>query len=829
MIFITKLGKTLIISVMILISMSYSFNINNSILEKILKRLDYLIYNFPHEKVYIQTDKPHYILGDTIWFSARATDATFHDKDAVSSLVYVQLVDENNIIKTKLKVPLVGKNGKGFIPLDYDLTQGNYNLQAYTSYMLNYDRNYIFSKEVMIWKSGTSVENVDFYNKSESDKGLNIRFFPEGGKLVDGLETVVAFEVLDNTGNAVETIISIKDSKNSPVAQSKTLHDGMGIFTIKPEAGNTYFADVAGKYFALPTPVAMGYGMRVLNRNNENFSVTLNTNIPGGLDNCFLICHVRGEVFYTQDNLKGNTLTIKIDKNELSSGVAQLTLFDKSGIPVAERSIFVNNLNESPKVKIEMPYAYQNPRSKADISCIITEYSGLPLVADYSVTVIDANEVHYSPEDLDIRSYFLLNSDLTRSLRSPGFYFTENSPKKTMLLDLAMMVHGWTRIKSDVLIAETDPELTYGPEKGLTISGTVFKDGKPAKNMKVDISILEGLGYMDQCLTTNKGKFAFYNVPAFKGQTIFVRAFEEIKKGKKIESSDKVVLEMDQQKDLQILANYTNPIHWKKDFNPYDFLMSSLEKNRNDSLYASMSVQLDQVTIKVTREKRDQIIAKERGIIYPRYDSRVFFDSLKFFNPTWTVFDFVVNNTPGAQYVGRERGDPSIRFRGGLNSLSAQRPAVFYLDGMPISSAVVGTIDINTIDFIDVLRGLPATTLYGEDGMGGIVHIYSRLKSREPKKRENKKNTAKYIAEGFHEAREFYSPNYGKSGILAGKPDVRTTLFWAPLITTDVDGKSTFSFYTADKKSKYIINVQGMTKDGRPFTGYSFFEVKNSL
>jgi hypothetical protein len=807
-----------------------AFYIGNPQFEKVVKRLDHLIYNFPQEKVYVMTDKPHYIMGDTIWFSVKATDAALHERNAVSNLVYVQLVDENSIIKTKLKVPVSDKNGKGYIPLDYELQEGSYSIQAYSSYMLNYDANYIFSKELKIWKAGTVAQNTDLKNiNNPTSENLNIRFFPEGGQLIDGIETVVAFEGLSGQGLPQDFSISIKDVEGNPVAQSKTLHDGMGIFILKPQLGKKYIVEVNNQKYELPEIQATGYGMRVLNRNNENFSVTLNTNIQGGLDGSFLVCHTRGEVFFTKDGLSGNSVTIKIDKNDISSGVAQVTLFNKEGVPVAERAIFVNNLKEVPIVKVEMPYAYQNPRSKAEVSCLISDPSGIPLKSEYSVSVIDANEVHYSPNDLDIKSFFLLNSDLTRTLRHPGFYFTENSAKNVMLLDIAMMVHGYTRIKSDKLMDETDPPIIYGPEQGVTISGTVYKDDKPLRNAKVDISILEGALYADQISTNAKGRFAFYNVPAYKGQTIFLRAYEETKKGKKMESSDKVVLEMDQDKDIQVLAGYTNRISWQKDFNPYDFLMTSLEKNRNDSLYTAMSVQLDQVTIKVSRTKRDAIIAKERGIIYPRYDSRVFMDSLKFFNPSWTVFDFVVNTTPGAELVGRERGNPSIRFRGGLNSLGTVRPAVFYLDGVPISSTVVSTIDINTVDFIDVLRGLPATTMYGNDGMGGIVHIYSRLKSAQPQKRDKKKNVAKYIAEGFHEAREFYSPDYGAKNQITGKPDVRTTLYWSPLVQSDNEGKSSFSFYTSDKKSKYIINIQGMTKDGRPFTGYGFFEVKSSL
>jgi len=806
-----------------------AFITNDTLIDKIIKRLDFLLYNFPHEKVFVNTDKPHYILGDTIWFSVKAIDATFYDKNSVSSLVYVQLVDEHDNIKTKLKVPILNKNGRGYMALDYELIPGSYSIQAYTSYMLNYDLKYIFSKEIMIWASQMNQNTITLGAEKKISTGINTRFFPEGGRLVENIETVVAFEVLDNSGLPIDISMVIKDSDGKSIIQAKTVHDGMGMFTLIPAAGKQYFAMVGDQKIDLPPVEKLGYGLRVINRNIDDFSAIIKTNRPEGLQGAFLVCHVRGEVFYTQNNLEGNAVTIKIDKKDLTSGVAQITVFDRQGVPVAERTFFVNNINEIPQVKIEMPYAYQNTRSKTDISCTVADQSGTPLETEYSVSVFDAEEVHYSPNDLDIRSYFLLNSDLTKTLRSPGYYFKENTSKNTMLLDLAMMVHGWTRIKSETLVSEEDPILKFGPERGLTLSGTVFKDGKPAKNIRVDVSMVDGLGYIDQSNTNSKGRFAFYDVPAFKGQVVYLRAFEEIKKGKKIETSDKVEIEMDQLKDYQVLANVNHKIQWEKDFNPTEFLESSLEKNRNDSLYAAMSVQLDQVTIKVSREKRDQTIAKERGIIYPRYDSRVFLDSTKFFNPAWTIFDFVVNTTPGAQLVGRERGDPSIRFRGGLNSFGTPRPAVFYLDGMPISTSTAANVDINNVEFIDVLRSLTATTIYGNDGMGGIVHIYSKLKPAQSQKRENKKNVAKYIAEGFHEARDFYSPDYSKTKGSMGKPDIRTTLYWAPLIKTNMEGKSNFTFYTSDKTSKYIVNVQGMTNDGRPFTGYSVFEVKKNF
>jgi hypothetical protein len=67
---------------------------------------------------------------------------------------------------------------------------------------------------------------------------------------------------------------------------------------------------------------------------------------------------------------------------------------------------------------------------------------------------------------------------------------------------------------------------------------------------------------------------------------------------------------------------------------------------------------------------------------------------------------------------------------------------------------------------------------------------------------------------GFQRPAGFYAPQYDTPA-QNQKPDLRTTIHWQPSITTDEDGKASFSFYTADTPSTYTVTIEGMTADGK--------------
>jgi hypothetical protein len=69
--------------------------------------------------------------------------------------------------------------------------------------------------------------------------------------------------------------------------------------------------------------------------------------------------------------------------------------------------------------------------------------------------------------------------------------------------------------------------------------------------------------------------------------------------------------------------------------------------------------------------------------------------------------------------------------------------------------------------------------------------------------------------QGYYKAREFYSPKY-ESNITNNHPDLRSTIYWKPELTTNKDGNASFDFYNADVNGTgtYRIVLEGIDEKG---------------
>ena len=65
---------------------------------EISRRLVHLSEFYPREKLYIHTDKSHYLPGETIWFKLYLTDASSHQASPWSRIVYVELADTSGMV-----------------------------------------------------------------------------------------------------------------------------------------------------------------------------------------------------------------------------------------------------------------------------------------------------------------------------------------------------------------------------------------------------------------------------------------------------------------------------------------------------------------------------------------------------------------------------------------------------------------------------------------------------------------------------------------------------------------------------------------------------------
>lgn len=97
------------------------------------------------EKLYLQTDKPGYVSGDTIWFKAYLFNAPSLFLSAQSGILHVDIAaDSGRIIKQYL-FSLENGLSWGDIPLsEKDYKAGDYTLRAYTNWMRNFSEDIFF-------------------------------------------------------------------------------------------------------------------------------------------------------------------------------------------------------------------------------------------------------------------------------------------------------------------------------------------------------------------------------------------------------------------------------------------------------------------------------------------------------------------------------------------------------------------------------------------------------------------------------------------------------------------------------------------------------------
>lgn len=107
---------------------------------------------------------------------------------------------------------------------------------------------------------------ASFYPQVSRGESLKVTFYPEGGVLVKGIKSMVAFKVTDETGENLQVFGAVKDASGNRVVMFASYDGGAGVFEITPQDG-PYQAEInyAGKSYsvALPEIQQEGYGIDV--------------------------------------------------------------------------------------------------------------------------------------------------------------------------------------------------------------------------------------------------------------------------------------------------------------------------------------------------------------------------------------------------------------------------------------------------------------------------------------------------------------------------------------------------------------------------------------
>jgi len=107
--------------------------------------MDSATIKMPGEKLYLQFDKPSYLLDDTVWFKAYVFNASFLTPSTQSGILYIDVAGEDDKVIQEFMLPVAAGITWGNLHLNKtDFTTGNYTLRAYTKWMRNFGDSTFF-------------------------------------------------------------------------------------------------------------------------------------------------------------------------------------------------------------------------------------------------------------------------------------------------------------------------------------------------------------------------------------------------------------------------------------------------------------------------------------------------------------------------------------------------------------------------------------------------------------------------------------------------------------------------------------------------------------
>lgn len=796
----------------------------------VLEKLSEYTANYP-EKIYVQTDKPYYAIGEDLWFSAYLVNGINHRKSDKSRIIHVELINDKDSIVSHKQLYTNDISVAGDFKIEKDWNQGNYLLRAYTNYMRNKEQDYFFQKEIPIWNvsandSVTKITEIDKDTSTPIDEGLTelpkLDFYPEGGYLINGIQSKIGIKVTDKKNRDIEIKGTIKDADDNSVCSFKSYKYGLGLVSFVPEPNKNYFASILinnqEATYPLPKALPNGYHLNIVNTGNQLILEVTSTS-PMGLMNSFLVAHQRGKLIFEKlENKDINTYTLTISTATLQDGVANFTLFDNDGKPVCERLVYINNPTNAVDVTVTKNIDLPKTRDQITLEIDLKDEKGNNVSGNLSMSITDMNVVEQNSNRENIKTYLLLNSDLRGQIENPGYFFEkENDPKRRFLLDLVMLTHGWRRFTwNELIYNNTTTKDKYKAEKGLYISGYTTPLKQDGNRIAAETR-LTFYGSLIQQKQRSKANGAFNYGPFVFHDTLptilEARTHDFLNKDKK-------------NRNVSIFLDNKNFIHPKITRNSVlkpniddtekvtNFMNQSQSIAKIDGEYMENARLLDEVVIiahkKSEKENRNEILNERTDYGSPsrrldlsdmeNADDLTITELLEML-PGVTVF----NDTISIKTLGTPR---------------------LYLDKMPVEFSEISTVTGSEVEFIDLLRGADAS-FFSQSG-NGVIIIHSKV-GTNIRSRNVKRNPGiiDFTSIGFYTAREFYSPDHLNDFEEVLKQDVRNTLHWEPKITiSDSINKANISFFTSDTRSKYAIEIEGITNSGIPVYHVSTFIVE---
>jgi len=412
------------------------------------------------------------------------------------------------------------------------------------------------------------------YALPQTAEEVQVRFYPEGGSLINKIPTSVGWETQISNGHPLRAT-GVLYKNGSAVDTLQTDSYGMGNFVLVPDAGAKYEVKLLGHYsakdrsFTLPTVQASGVNIRALHAVvNDTLQLQLTSS-----SNRNVLVHVHNYAtnYYTVA-VKLTSLMprkVKIALAPLAKGIAEVTVTDSLARPFAER-LFFAHYNKRTKLTIAADKNTYSTRDKITLSLQLSK--GVDDTKGFvSVACVQDNRFEQKKIN-DIESYFYLKNNFASLPLKDNVMGTGTAD--LIYLENVLLVKGWRRYTWPDLI-KTDTLSPVAQSATLALSGKVTHWGKPLKKPAVlmlfrdstssmvatDSAGLFALSAEEQLNTQDKPLKFFVN--ADQGQQLeIVNPYDELNKklAENLEDADAEIIVPVQTSDAHDLKGFEHAI-----------------------------------------------------------------------------------------------------------------------------------------------------------------------------------------------------------------------------------------------------------------------------
>lgn len=757
------------------------------------------------EKIHIHTNQPFYMAYDTIWFKGYVINTNINRPSLVSNALILDLVDpKGNVVaqaKTRLNVGL----GDGYIALSDTLRSGNYILRAYTDKIMGYGEEFYYQRVIGIQNNSSPATGFG------NSKAM-ISFFPEGGNLVAGLNTKIAFKVSGSEGLGVRIKGNIFNNQGKVVTTFETQNLGIGSFPLTPQEGEQYWAEYTDENGTkskakLPDVQASGHSMEATIE-GDSLYLKIATFPEVNRGNLTIVASQDGIPRFIS-KLESSETKLAMPTTTFYSGTVQLTAFNSKGLAIGERLIFCDH-HDRLKITAVLKDEYQK-RDRVSLALKLTNSDDEPEIASLSVSVF-SDDLSRDADEPSILSDLLLTNDLGGPIEKPSTYFEEeNSLENKVDIDNLLLTSSWKRFSWRNRLLTSLPVFKGHSNTAEDVDGTVMLGNGQPYIGEVTLFQPGENGLVLQAATNNQGRFKFENI-GITGATNLVLSVDRAKAGKNLKLN---ILNQDR---------YKSTIRPAQNTFVYDnTIPSSLGNEKLDELRAARTGRsLKEVNIST---KKNDLITESANLNGPGKADVVIL--AKDLETTHDLKTYLLNNVNGLK-----------SYKGLVYSRYAPidespippppPPMIIIYDGMQRSqyNFDISDIEVNDVGSIEVLKGASAA-MYGISGGGGVLIITTK-KGRDHSgdyinRSSNGILTFPFL--GYQEKKEFYSPNYGTAAS-SSSIDNRKALYWNPKVVTSVKNDTELIFYNSDRVGKFKVVIEGINAEGQIGRSVYYYEVK---